>query len=310
MSLKEHINLDDDQLIFFKGELEHVKAKAYNVKYPNLRYMDLFPISTEAGPAAESIAYEQYDETGVNKFISDFADDLPRSDVKGKKFAILVQSIGGCYGYSIQEVRASAMARKPLVQMRAMSARRSCDQKMEDIAFKADGSAQWAGLTGILYHPNVTKNAATNGAWATATAAQMVEDVTVAIQTSENLTNGIEVVDTVLLPIAKYGILNTTQNSSASDKTCLDFLKSIFPGVAFIPVYALKDVTNPRTLSGTANVMLCYRRSSDALTFEQPIIYEQFAAQPRNLAVIIPTHARVAGFNIPYPLSVTVVDGI
>lgn len=308
--LKEHINCDDDQLVFFKGQLEHVKAQAYDIKYPNLRATEIFPISTDAGPAAESIAYEQYDQTGVNKFISDFADDLPRSDVKGKKFSILVQSIGGCYGYSIQEIRASAMARKPLLQMRATSARRSCDNLIERIAFFANGAATWAGLTGILYHPNVTKTAATNGSWATATAAQMVEDVNVAIQSVITLTNGMEAIDTVALPLQHYGILATTQNSSASDKTCLEFLKMVNPGVAFIPLYALGSVTNPRTGSGTTNVMLLYRRSSEALTLELPIPYEQFAAQPRNLAVVVPTHARVAGFNIPYPLSVAVIDGI
>ena len=309
--IKETARLDDDQLVFFKGELEHTKARAYDVKYPNLRAMDIFPISNEAGPGAESIAYEQYDQTGVNKFISDFADDLPRSDVKGKKYSQLVQSIGGCYGYSIQEIRASAMARKPLVAMRAASARRSCDNLVERIAFFADGSAAWAGLTGILYHPNVTKVQCANAtSWDTATAEQMVDDVNTAILSVINLTNGVEAVDTVALPIAKYGILATTQKSTASDKTCLEFLKMTHPGVAFLPVYALKGVTNPRTLSGTTNVMLCYRRSADAMTFEMPVIYEQFSPQTRNLAVVIPTHARVAGFNIPYPLSVVVVDGI
>jgi hypothetical protein len=309
-TIKETACLDEDQLFFLKGELEYKKAQAYDVKYPNLRATQIFPVSNEAGPGAESISYEQYDQTGVNKFISDFADDLPRSDVKGKKYSQLVQSIGGCYGYSIQEIRASAMARKPLVAMRSMSARRSCDNLVEQIAFFADGSAKWAGLTGILYHPNVTKSAATTGTWTTATAAQMVDDVINAIESVTDLTNGVEAVDTVALPIKKYGILATTQNSLASDKTCLTFLKEMYPGVAFLPVYALKDVVNPRTLSGTTDVMLCYRRSSEVMTFEMPVIYEQFAPQARNLAVVIPTHARVAGFNIPYPLSVVVVDGI
>jgi hypothetical protein len=57
--------------------------------------MQLFPVTNEAGIGAETITYEQYDSHGMVKFITDYADDLPKSDVKGKQFSIIIQSLAG-----------------------------------------------------------------------------------------------------------------------------------------------------------------------------------------------------------------------
>lgn len=306
-------NLDADQTIFFKGQLEVIKAKEYNVKYPNLLATTVFPVDNSAGPGAESIVYEQFDTTGVMKFIADYSDDLPRSDVKGKQFSVLVQSLGGSYGWSVQEVRAAALAGRDINGMRAMAARRSNDQMVNKIGWFADGTGDWAGLQGILYHPNTTKAAATNGAWiSTATADEIIEDVNTAINAVPDLTNGVEAVDTMLLPQLEYSHIASTPRSATSDTTILEFLRRVHPGVSFERINELKSVTpNPRTGAGPAvNIALAYRRSPDHLTFELPVIYEQFPAQERNLAYIVPTHSRNAGFNVYYPLSVYQMDGI
>jgi hypothetical protein len=305
-------NLDADQLVFFKRQLEHIKSKSYDVKYTTPVATTVFPVSMEAGPGAETITTESFDSVGIMKFISDYADDLPRSDVKGKQSSIIIQSLGGSYGWSIQEVRSAQMARRSLNAMRGNAARRSNDYMQNRIAWHADGSAEWAGLTGILHHPNVTKNAAVVGGWTTATADQMIKDCNTAINASSLLTNDIEVCDTLIMPPAKLGILAVTPRSSTSDTTVLEFLKRVNPSVTFAGVGELKSVPiNPRTLAATpVDCMIAFRRSPDHLQLEIPVLFEQFGTQERNLSFITPVHSRIAGFNIYYPLSVTVVDGI
>ncbi len=306
-------NLDADQTVFFKRQLEYIKPKQYDIKYPNLMATTVFPVDSSAGEGAETITAEQFDTTGVMKFISDYADDLPRSDVKGKQFSIIVQSLGGSYGWSIQEVRAAAHARRNLNAQRAVAARRSNDQMVNRIGWFADGSTDWAGLSGILYNPNTTKSAAVTGGWTTgATPDQIIGDVNAAINSVPDITNGVEAIDTCLLPQLKYSHIATTPRSIHSDVTILKFLKEVHPGVIFDRINELKAVTpNPRTGTGPAvDIMLCYRRSPDHLTFEIPIIFEQFPAQERNLSFIVPTHSRNAGFHVYYPLSVVQVDGI
>ena len=147
-------NLDADQTVFFRRQLEYIKPKTYDVKYPNLLATTVFPVDSSAGIGAETVTYEQFDSVGLMKFVSDYADDLPRSDVKGKQFSVIVQSLGGSYGWSIQEIRAAQFANRNLSSMRAMAARRSNDQMVNRIGWFADGSATWAGLTTrILRNP-------------------------------------------------------------------------------------------------------------------------------------------------------------
>lgn len=305
-------NLDADETIFFKRQLEYIKPRTYDVKYPNLQATTVFPVDSSAGSGAETVTYEQFDTVGIMKFISDYADDLPRADVKGKQFSIIVQSLGGSYGWSVQEVRAAAFANRNLNAMRAMAARRSNDQMVNKIGWFSDGSADWAGLTGILYHPNTTKSVASNGAWiATDDADKTIADVNEAINSVPDLTNGVEAVDTVLLPQLEYSFIATKPRSATSDTTILEFLRRVHPGVSFQPINELKAVNpNPRTGSGSTNIMLCYRRSPDHLVYELPIIYEQFPAQERNLSYVVPCHSRNAAFNVFYPLSVAQIDGI
>jgi len=307
-------NLDGDQTIFFKRSLEYIKAKSYDVKYPTLMIPDLFPVSTEAGEGAASITYEQFDSVGVMKFISDYADDLPRSDVKGKQFTIPVQSLGGSYGWSMQEIRSAAMANRPLQAMRAVAARRSNDQMANKIGWFADGTAKWAGLTGVLYNANITKAAAPTGAWLTGpkTPTLIIADISYCINKIIELTNGVEAADTVLLPQLQYAHIAVTPRETGTDTTILEFCRRVFPGVTFAGVNELKDV-NPHPRTGAlsnVNCMLAYRRSPDHLQVETPVIFEQFPAQERNLAYMIPTHSRQAGFNIYYPISLHLVDGL
>lgn len=307
------VNLDADQSIFFARQLEYLKAKSYDIKYPALQATTLFPVSTEAGEGAETITYDQYDTVGIAKFISDYADDAPRSDAKGKQFSITIQSIGGSYGYTVQEIRASAFAGKNLTMLRSNAARRSNDTLVNKTAWFGDGSPTWAGLVGVLFHPNVTKSAAPVGAWTTGpkTPDQIISDINFTINKVTDLTNGVEAVDTIVLPNLEYAHIAVTPRSSYSDTTILEFLKRVYPQITFLQANELKTVTpNPRTGAESANVMLAYSRNPNNMTLEIPIIYEQFPAQERNLSYVVPVHSRLAGMNLYTPLSVHVVDGI
>ena len=74
----------EDASMFFARELDHVKAQSYDVQYPEFTALNLFPISSEADPGAETITYYTYDKTGLAKIIDNYSTDLPRADVNGK----------------------------------------------------------------------------------------------------------------------------------------------------------------------------------------------------------------------------------
>lgn len=306
------VNLDANESAFFARELEAIKARTYDVLYPEYKATRLIPVSTEAGSGAESITYRQFDAVGLMKIIANYADDLPRSDVFGKEFTSPVRSLGGSYGWNLQEVRAAAMVGRPLSSRKAMSARQSYDQSVNRIGWfarPADGVN--GGLTGFLYNPNVTSGAAVTGTWSSATADQIIGDVNACINGVKTLTKGVENPNTLLLPVAQMSLIASTPRSTNSDTTILEFLKKVHPGVSFEELNELAAL-DPAPSGGSAptDVMVAYKRDPMKVTLELPQLFEQLPVQERGLEFLVPTHARIGGVIFYYPLSCSIVEGI
>jgi hypothetical protein len=312
------VNLDANETIFFARELEYVKSKSYDIVYPQFRALELIPVSSEADSGAETITYDQYDSVGLAKIIADYADDLPRSDTKGRQFTSSVRGIGGSYGYSIQEIRRAQMTGKPLQQRKANASRRANDQLTDSLAWKGDSNYN---IIGLLYHPNVTKSVVQTGAtsgnvtWAPGqkTPDEIVTDMMDAIDDVKTLTKGVESPDTLLIPLSRWGRISGTRMASGTDTTILDFFRKNRPNVNVVEGgIADLDAVNPSPtgVASAKNVMIAYERNIDKISLEIPQPYEQFPAQERNLEMVIPTHSRVGGVIIYYPLSVNIVEGI
>jgi len=312
------LNLDAGESVFFARQLERVKAQTYDIKYPELKATALIPVSMDAGSAAETITYESYDQVGIAKMISNYADDLPRADVKGRQYSTPVRSLGDSYGYNIQEIRASAMANKNLPTRKANAARRAIDKLINDIAWFAKGGQVDGGLTGLIYNANITKVAVTTRGghvkWSDKTADEILADMNEVVADQIALTKGQEVPDTLALPINQYSIISTTPRSSTSDTTILDFFLKNNPSIRRVvwvqELAGLTTVPSTGAASAGIDVMICYKASPDNLTLEIPQAFEQFAAEPRGLEFVVPCHARCGGVIVYYPLSVTVVEGI
>lgn len=312
--MPEFTNFDSAETLFFSRELEARKAKTYDVVKAPLKAFQLFPVDSSAGPGAESIAYEQYDVTGMAKIIANYADDLPRADVKGKEFVGKIKSIGNSYGYSVQDVRAAQRAGKPLQQRKADAAARMQRELWNSIAFYGDSSY---GLPGILTNANIPVSSAPNGAggtpgWSTKTPDEILADLNGMVNGVISLTNGAEQIDTIVLPIAQYTLIATVARSTTSDTTILEFFQKNQPGVT---VEWANELTAAQLAANgvtgfTGNVAIGYRKSSDVLTLEMPQMFEQFPAQERGLEYVIPCHSRIAGVIVYYPLACVFLDSI
>jgi len=251
------------------------------------------------------------------KIISNYATDLPRADVKGKQFTSPVRSLGGSYGYNVQEVRNAQMAGKPLEQRRANAARKAYDQAVNRIAFFArPANAEDYGLTGLLYNPNITVAQVASGVggdtWALKTAVEILKDLNDIVVQVINTTKGVEVPDTLLLPVVQYSLISTTRLDSGTDTTILQFFLNNNPSITRVEWVNELAGVNPRPsgIAGTKDVMICYKRDPDHLTLEIPQIYEQFPVQERGLEFVVPTHARIGGVIVYYPISVRLIEGI
>lgn len=311
------INLDANESAFFNRELEFVKSKTYDVKYPQYKATSLIPVSTEAGPGAKTITYQQFNAVGIMKIIANYADDLPRADVFGKEFTSKVRSLGGSYGYNVQEVREAAMAGRPLNSRKASAELRANEQAVNRIAWFGDADY---GLLGMLNQPNVPAAVVPAGVtsgnvpWDGATPknpSEILTDMDAAVTRIVELTLGAEMPNTILMPRAQHRKISTTNLGTGTDTTILEYFKRNNPGFMVEWVNELKAV-NPAPSGGAAptDVMICYDRSPEVLTLEIPQPFEQFPPQERNLEFVVPCHSRIGGVIVYYPLAVDISEGI
>lgn len=305
----------EDASLYFARELDYIKAQSYDVEYPELTALSLFPISNEVNPGAETVTYYSYDKTGVAKIINNYATDLPRADVKGKPSTGYVKSVGASYGYSVQDMRASRMASKSLDVRKAEAARYAVDFELNRIAWAGDKEN---GLIGVLSPENdIPLYAVPNGAsgktsWESKTADEILADLNGMQKQVSRTTKNVERPDTLALPADVYIDISTRQipNTGYTVKKFLlenaPYLKDI---VSAAELQADAEDTNPYAAQGK-NVALLFKKDARKMSIEHPLPFYQHPLQTKGLEIVVPCEARTAGAIIYYPLSALIAVGV
>jgi len=304
--------MDADGAVFFQRQLEHIKARSYDVQYAELKARMLFPVSNEGGPGVTSITYRTYDQVGSAKIIQAYADDLPRADVAGKETTIPVRSVGTSYGYNLDEIQASQLTGASLDQRRANAAMRSIEQKVNNVAFFGDAESN---LPGLFSNPNIPTGSVVNPGsgteWVNKTPDEILFDVNDLFADIFETTKMVERGNTLMLPPAQWSYISSTPRSANSDTTILMYLVQNSPYLNsvddIIPVNECTAADNPEL---SADAMVAYDRSPDKLQLEIPVELEMMPVQQKNLEFVVPGRNRLAGLNIYYPLSLAIATGI
>lgn len=309
MSEIQSVNLDANETAFFARELEYVKARTYDIKFAPMKATSLMPVSTDAGEGAETITYRSFEETGIARIISSYADDLPRADVRGQEFRSPVKSVGCSYGYSHQEIRAAMFANRPLTTMQASAARRANDQKVNRLAWFGDDDYN---IQGLLNNANIPSNSVPNDGtgstteWVNKTPDQILRDLNQITNSILELTKGVEMPNTVLLPIEQYTLIASTPRSSNSDTTILDYFIRNNPYVDMVDW--VPELTGAGPLG--VDIFIAYDRNPDKLELQIPMPFTQYPPQERNLEFVINCESRYGGLLVYYPLSISIGEGI
>lgn len=304
--------LDADGAVFFQRQLEHIKARSYDVRYAELKARQLFPVSNEGGQGVTTITYRTYDQAGAAKIINAYANDLPRADVAGKETTIPVRSVGISYAYNIDEIQSSQLTGLGLDQRRANAATRSVEQVVNDVAFYGDAEA---GLPGLFSNPNIPTGAVVDPGsgteWVNKTPDQILFDINDLFADIFETTKMVERGNTLLLPPAQWSYIMSTPRSANSDTTIAQYVAMNSPYLNsvedLIPVNECAAENNP-LLSDDA--MVAYDRNPDKLQLEIPVELQMMPIQQKNLEFIVPGRNRLAGLNIYYPLSLAIATGI
>ena len=307
----------EDASVFFARELDYVKSQSYDVEYPELTALALFPMSSEADAGAETITYYSYDKVGLAKIISNYATDLPRADVKGKPTTAIIKSLGDSYGYSIQEMRASAMAGKSLDTRKAESARYQIDYLNNKIAWCGD---EETGLRGVLSKDtDVPLYVLANGAkgstkWSEKTEDEILADINGMLKQMARTTKKVEKPDTLGLPSEAYLELQGRRIEGTAT-TVLSYIQENLKDIKEIVSCPELDPdsvdTNPYAKETDGQgVMLLFKNDARKLTVENPLPFMQYPVQTEGLEMVVPCEARTAGVLIYYPMSLLIGVGV
>jgi hypothetical protein len=307
------VNLDAGETFFFARELEYVKSKSYDIEFPEMKAFKLIPISTEAGEGATAITYAQFEEMGLARVIESYADDLPRADIRGKEFTTQVKSIGASYGYSVQEIRSSIYVGRSLTQREANAARRANDQKVNRLAWFGDNVYK---ILGMLNNANIPSATVLNdgiGAtteWVNKTPDQILRDMNNLANSIPFVTKGVEMPNTLILPVAQYTLIASTPRSSVSDTTILEYFIQNNPFITVVDWVPELTGAGPVVGLFPTDVMIAYDRNPDKLTMEIPMPFTQYPPQERGLEFVVPCESRYGGIIVYYPLSLSIGFGI
>lgn len=307
-------HFDANESAFLNRQLDYIKGQTYDIKYAQLKARMLFPVSNEADPGAEKIFYRQYDQSGIAKFIANYGDDLPDADVSGKEYFAQVKTLGASYKYNIIELRNAIYGNVPLEQRRANAAKRAIAQAENKAAFFGDAAA---GIVGLFSQPNVTSvtiPATGTGAttqWVNKTPDQILFDMNLVANTVVSTSLGVEIPDTMLLPLSQFNFVASTARSANSDTTILNYFLQNNPYIKQVEwVNELKGAGASGSGAGPYDRMYAYRRSPEVLTMEIPSDFEQLELEIRNLVYKVPCIERFAGLLVYYPLALAFGDGI
>ena len=291
----------DEAGLFLERQLEFIRPQVFEVTYADIKYPTLLPVTSEAGPGAQTFTYRIMDSTGEFKLIADAADDLPRADISQIERTINIRSFGGSFGYTVQELRAAQMATIALEQRRATAVRRAYEEKVESVAMFGESSV---GLVGFFNNPTVDVVAADKW-FDTATAAEMLELLNYGVSAIINASKMKEQPDTILLAYEDYNKISTTRNSDSSDVTVLEYFLRTNPYIRNVEPINQLDAGNSVL---NTNRMVVYKRAPEKVQLHIPQPLELFPPQQRGLEFIVPAHARVGGVALYYPKSVIYVQ--
>lgn len=301
--------------VFFARELDYVKTETYDVEYPEMTALNLFPVTSEVPEGAETFTYYSYDKTGMAKIINNYATDLPRADVKGKPVTGYVKSVGDSYGYSVQEMRASRLAGKSLDVRKGESARYAMDYTVNKIAWAGDKDN---GLVGILSEGNdipkyvlstVTVDGEEHTEFRYKNADQILDDINGMQKYTSQITKNVEKPDTLVLPSDVYIDL-ATRRIPDTETTILKFVLDHAPYLKEIREANELQAESTDINTTGSNVMFLFTNDERKMSLEIPMHFYQYPLQEKGLEIEIPCEQRVAGMIIYYPLSGLLAEGV
>lgn len=301
--------LDANETNMLALSLEQMRTRVYEADYPELKARTLFPIATDIDPGADTFAYEENDHVGKFKRISGLGrvKDLPTVEASATKVVRTLESYGGSFGYTIQDLRRASFSGRSLDVRKANACRRAWEEALDVVAAVGDpGSSITSGIANRALGTGAsqTRNTAFGtAAWTPATVnadtmfadlMKIVKEFVVDSKETQHPTD-------LALPLAHYMLAAHTYFGDATTDTVLTrFLRDNGFVKRVHSWEALKAANHGVEATDRA---LLYKNDSDAGEIVIAQDFEVFPPQVDGFATMIMAHGRTAGFCVYRPLA-------
>jgi hypothetical protein len=294
---------DSDALGYLVSQLEYIEPKVWEKKYTPIIYDELVPVSFEAGEWATSIAVHYMDGVAEGRFIGSAGDDIPFTRIDTGRDQVNVAYGGIGFEYTMEELRQAAHLQRPLDTLLMSKARRGYEEHAQRVAFNGDTDR---GLEGLLNHSSVPTAGAASTFAAAANPDAIAAIVNEPISQIFDQSNGVEMADTVLLPIARFNTIATTRiDVAGAIVTVLEYIRqnNSYTAMSGNPL-------NIRGIPQLTDSMVVYSSNEDVMVMHIPLPLRFVPPQPMNLKVRVPGEYKIAGLEMRYPGAVRYRTGI
>lgn len=296
------LRLDSAETAFFARELEVLKSRTFDIKYPSLKARQYIPVSHDASPADETITYQQWDAQGMAVVVSHWAQDVPKVELAGKEFTTKIKEIAIDFGYSLAEMRKSAAVGRSLPDRKASKAREFIERGIDEVG--AFGIPE-ASMPGFVNHPNIPIVVLPTGDWATATAEEILADLNYMVSQIIVNSKQTEEPDSVLLPTDLFLIVSQKVAGSDLKDTILGIFLKTNPYIRRVESWVKLDAANA---AGTDGRIICYKRDPNVLELEIAGEFEMGAPIAEKRGFSVGCSAWVGGVVVYYPLAICFAD--
>ena len=281
----------------------------FRFEYPETKWVNggLIQLNTSINEGATEYSFVEKGNTGRAEIVADGATDLPFADSEGRNNLRGIKTVGCAVRYSRQDLRTARMQGLfDLASEKAQDAREAHDRTLDDLIRSGNAAA---GLDGVVNQPGIIVANAVNGDWqnVATTGAEIVADITTAINTIMNGSTAVEVPNTVLFDVASWTLISTKVHlPAASDRTILSFLREAFP---MIQRWDWEPGLSDVSAVGAAS-MLVYRNDPMRIRAVVPMLMQAVPPEQRGLSFILNFETRFGGVMTPKPRSVLRLDGV
>jgi hypothetical protein len=304
---------DSNPSLIMARKLIEVSTKLYEIKYPELAFNNLVTV-TSSGKGLESVGYDMINFSGTADFVSNGADDLPRSDAEGKQYLFPVRTFGASYGYTLQELWSLSRAGSSLDLIKAKSVRRSMEQLKDKVFFFGDKLRELNGLLSDAYLPLYNQYVLpADGTGASTklkdkTPDKVIRDLCAVINQVSN--NTLETFQANVLVIDNENYTDIESRVAFPDGNSALTIKDHVEKIKRVTIVSALKFFEVDSLGGDS-VMMAMNNSDEVLSFEIPLPFEQLPLyQESALRFIVPCLGQISSLQVRYPKAISYARGV